>query len=157
MYRVAQEAAEVREQFSRHATGAATTSQLAGMMNQKGSPMSKHPTSRSLKPMTIKDRISDSPTPEQPPRSPQAEREVRRNTALRTARTCYDHLAGVAGVHRLAPGRDYLWRPVLLGRSQGRSAPTVPTGAPRRDVPRSSRSSGGKRTIFTSRHRRRHH
>ena len=31
-------------------------------------------------------------------RSPQASREVRRNTALRQARTCYDHLAGVAGV-----------------------------------------------------------
>lgn len=33
-----------------------------------------------------------------PRRSPQAQREVRRNTALRHARTCYDHLAGVAGV-----------------------------------------------------------
>jgi DNA-binding transcriptional ArsR family regulator len=34
-------------------------------------------------------------------RSPQATREVRRNTAIRQARTCYDHLAGVAGVHLL--------------------------------------------------------
>ena len=33
-----------------------------------------------------------------PPRSAQAEREVRRDTAMRQARTCYDHLAGVAGV-----------------------------------------------------------
>ncbi len=33
--------------------------------------------------------------------SPQAAREVRRNTALRQARTCYDHLAGVAGVDLL--------------------------------------------------------
>lgn len=32
------------------------------------------------------------------PRSPQAEREVRRDTPLRRARTCYDHLAGIAGV-----------------------------------------------------------
>jgi DNA-binding transcriptional ArsR family regulator len=34
-------------------------------------------------------------------RSLQATREVRRNTAIRQARTCYDHLAGVAGVHLL--------------------------------------------------------
>ena len=33
-----------------------------------------------------------------PPRSAQAAREVRRDTAMRQARTCYDHLAGVAGV-----------------------------------------------------------
>ena len=33
-----------------------------------------------------------------PPRSAQAEREVRKDTAMRQARTCYDHLAGVAGV-----------------------------------------------------------
>ena len=30
--------------------------------------------------------------------SPQSQREVRRNTPLRQARTCYGHLAGVAGV-----------------------------------------------------------
>ena len=33
--------------------------------------------------------------------SPQARREVRRDTALRRARTCYGHLAGVAGVDLL--------------------------------------------------------
>ena len=33
-----------------------------------------------------------------PRRSPQADREVRRDTRLRQARTCYGHLAGVAGV-----------------------------------------------------------
>jgi DNA-binding transcriptional ArsR family regulator len=33
-----------------------------------------------------------------PPRSAQATRQVQRNTAVRQARTCYDHLAGVAGV-----------------------------------------------------------
>ncbi len=35
------------------------------------------------------------------PRSAQATREVRHNTALRQARTCYDHLAGLAGVQLL--------------------------------------------------------
>ena len=30
-------------------------------------------------------------------RSPQAARQVRRDSGLRRARTCYDHLAGVAG------------------------------------------------------------
>ena len=39
------------------------------------------------------------PTP--PRRSPQATREVRRNTAMRQARTCYDHLAGMVGVQLL--------------------------------------------------------
>lgn len=32
------------------------------------------------------------------PRSKRAEREVQRNSALRQARTCYGHLAGVAGM-----------------------------------------------------------
>jgi hypothetical protein len=32
------------------------------------------------------------------PPSPQAAREVRRNSPIRQARTCHDHLAGVAGV-----------------------------------------------------------
>jgi DNA-binding transcriptional ArsR family regulator len=41
------------------------------------------------------------PTPSTPHRSPQATREVRRNTAMRQARTCYDHLAGLAGVQLL--------------------------------------------------------
>ena len=36
--------------------------------------------------------------PESPPISARAAREVRRDTTLRRARTCYDHLAGVAGV-----------------------------------------------------------
>jgi DNA-binding transcriptional ArsR family regulator len=39
--------------------------------------------------------------PTTPRRSPQAIREVRRNTAMRQARTCYDHLAGVVGVQLL--------------------------------------------------------
>jgi len=36
--------------------------------------------------------------PRRPRRSALAEREVRRDTPLRRARTCHDHLAGVAGV-----------------------------------------------------------
>ena len=40
-------------------------------------------------------------TPLRPPRSPQATRQVQRNTKLRQGRTCYDHLAGVAGVELL--------------------------------------------------------
>ena len=36
-----------------------------------------------------------------PPPSPQAAREVRRNSPLRRARSCYHHLAGVAGVDLL--------------------------------------------------------
>ncbi len=39
--------------------------------------------------------------PPAPSRSAQAERQVRHNTAMRQARTCYDHLAGVAGVQLL--------------------------------------------------------
>lgn len=37
-----------------------------------------------------------------PTKSAQAAREVRRDTAMRRARTCYDHLAGVAGVELFA-------------------------------------------------------
>jgi DNA-binding transcriptional ArsR family regulator len=40
-------------------------------------------------------------TPTTPRRSPQARRELQGNTAIRQARTCYDHLAGVAGVQLL--------------------------------------------------------
>lgn len=40
----------------------------------------------------------DGPFRMRPKRSPQAEREIRRDTPLRQARTCYGHLAGVAGV-----------------------------------------------------------
>ena len=54
----------------------------------------------------------DFPAPlrlELPPRSPQAEREVRRNTPLRAARTCYDHLAGVAGIRLFGQLLDRGW------------------------------------------------
>ena len=40
-------------------------------------------------------------TPTTPHRRPQARHESQGNTALRHARTCYDHLAGVAGVQLL--------------------------------------------------------
>ena len=59
--------------------------------------------------MTAKDRVSSPPTPVYPPRSPQAEREVRRNTPLRAARTCYDHLAGVAGIKLFGQMIDRGW------------------------------------------------
>lgn len=59
--------------------------------------------------MTVKDHVPSSLPPEQPPRSPQAEREVRRNTPLRAARTCYDHLAGVAGVQLFGRLLDGGW------------------------------------------------
>jgi DNA-binding transcriptional ArsR family regulator len=36
-----------------------------------------------------------------PPRSPQAAREVRRDSPIRRARTCYDHLAGVVAIELL--------------------------------------------------------
>jgi DNA-binding transcriptional ArsR family regulator len=48
-------------------------------------------------------------TPTTPPRSLQAVREVRRNTAMRQARTCYDHLAGVAGVQLLDAMLHHDW------------------------------------------------
>jgi len=48
-------------------------------------------------------------TPATPPRSLQAVREVRRNTAMRQARTCYDHLAGVAGVQLLDEMLRHEW------------------------------------------------
>src|SRR5262245_31386892 len=41
--------------------------------------------------------------------SPQAGRERRRDTPLRRARTCYDHLAGVAGVALLATMEHRRW------------------------------------------------
>jgi DNA-binding transcriptional ArsR family regulator len=46
---------------------------------------------------------------QRPPRSLQAAREVRRNTMLRQGRTCYDHLAGVAGVELLDALRRLGW------------------------------------------------
>lgn len=49
--------------------------------------------------------------------SPQAGRERRRDTPLRRARTCYDHLAGVAGVELLAEIRKRGWlRPGPKGK-----------------------------------------
>jgi hypothetical protein len=47
--------------------------------------------------------------------SAQAAREVRRNTALRQARTCYDHLAGVAGVQLLEALCQRGWLEVQAG------------------------------------------
>lgn len=44
-----------------------------------------------------------------PQSSPQALREVRRDTLLRRARTCYGHLAGVAGVSLMDRLIDNRW------------------------------------------------
>jgi hypothetical protein len=62
--------------------------------------------------------------PRRPRRSAPAEREVRRDTPLRRARTCYDHLAGVAGVGLL---QAMLARGWLLGR--GLRCKITPRGA----------------------------
>ena len=51
----------------------------------------------------------DTLPPDAPRRSTQAAREVRRNSALRQARTCYQHLAGVAGVDLLEQLLDRGW------------------------------------------------
>ena len=45
-----------------------------------------------------KPQIGEGPIRMRPKLSSQAEREVRRDSHLRRARTCYGHLAGVAGV-----------------------------------------------------------
>jgi hypothetical protein len=45
----------------------------------------------------------------QAPRSLGAAREVRRNSVMRQARTCYDHLAGVAGVQLLEALLELHW------------------------------------------------
>ncbi len=50
------------------------------------------------------------------PPSPQAAREVRRNTPIRQARTCYRHLAGIAGVHLLDEMVKRGWLGLEMGR-----------------------------------------
>lgn len=50
------------------------------------------------------------------PPSKQAAREVQRNSAIRQARTCYGHLAGVTGVQLL---EELLTRKWLTGRQEG--------------------------------------
>ena len=54
--------------------------------------------------------IQYAPIRTRPKRSPQAQREVRQDTPLRKARTCYGHLAGVAGVALMEEllGREWL-------------------------------------------------
>lgn len=49
-------------------------------------------------------------------RSPGAAREVRRNSTMRQARSCYDHLAGVAGVQLLEAMLRLDWLRVQEGR-----------------------------------------
>jgi DNA-binding transcriptional ArsR family regulator len=59
--------------------------------------------------------------------SAQAGRERRRDTPLRRARTCYDHLAGVAGVGLLEAMHKRRW---VVGRAEERPGYALtPTGA----------------------------
>ena len=67
---------------------------------------------------------------QQPPASPQARREVRRDTPLRRARTCYGHLAGVAGVQLMDELRRRGWLEIASAPSPGvRRVAYVPTAA----------------------------
>lgn len=59
--------------------------------------------------------------------SPQAGRERRRDTPLRRARTCYDHLAGVAGVGLLETMRRRRW--VVERTKDGPGYELTPAGA----------------------------
>jgi DNA-binding transcriptional ArsR family regulator len=61
--------------------------------------------------------LGDPPAAEPAPASPAAGRLVRRDAPLRHARTCYDHLAGVAGVQLLDALVRRGW---LLAQEQGR-------------------------------------
>ena len=70
------------------------------------------------------------PSPDGLPRSAQATREVRRDSALRRARTCYDHLAGVAGVQLLEELLSRGWLEVgESGEGERRSYRLTPEGA----------------------------
>ncbi len=61
--------------------------------------------------------------------SPQARREVRRDTALCRARTCYGHLAGVAGVHLLEELLRLGWLEVAAAPADGGRVGYTPTVA----------------------------
>ena len=72
--------------------------------------------------------IQYAPIRTRPKRSPQAQREVRRDTPLRKARTCYGHLAGVAGVALMEEllGREWLEEePVSVSGNRVRYALTT--------------------------------
>ena len=64
----------------------------------------------------------------EPVRSPQAEREVRRDTSLRRARTCYDHLAGVAGAQLYSELSKRGW----ITEADGKKHPAVSLTPPGR-------------------------
>ena len=89
----------------------------------------------------------DALPPDAPRRGTQAAREVRRNSALRQARTCYHHLAGIAGVELLEQllARGWLepeesqdsrtsYRPTTLGLQElhHRGIEAIPTTNSRR-------------------------
>jgi hypothetical protein len=62
-----------------------------------------------MQPFTPSTPAWASTTPCHAPLSPGAAREVRRNSALRQARTCYNHLAGVAGVQLFEALLELQW------------------------------------------------
>jgi DNA-binding transcriptional ArsR family regulator len=59
------------------------------------------------------------PPSSQPRRSAQADREVRRDSAIRRARTCYDHLAGVAAIDLLDEFTRCDWLTATAGERTG--------------------------------------
>jgi hypothetical protein len=61
------------------------------------------------------------------PLSAQAAREVRRDTALRRARTCYGHLAGVTGVALMDGLLDRGWLEVVPAGPDARRLQYLPT------------------------------
>jgi hypothetical protein len=65
----------------------------------------------------------------QPPRSAQADREVRRDSPIRRARTCYDHLAGVAAIELLDELTRRGWLTGLSGDDRGFALTTAGASA----------------------------
>ena len=63
------------------------------------------------------------------PLSPQAQREIRRDTPLRRARTCYGHLAGVAGVGLIDELLDRGWLETLPAEPDAPRLYYVPTAS----------------------------
>jgi hypothetical protein len=63
-----------------------------------------------------------------PKLSPQAAREVKRDTRLRRARTCYGHLAGVAGVYLMEQMRSRGWLEEVTPRPGDRHVRYALTG-----------------------------
>ena len=70
----------------------------------------------------------DGPVRIRPKLSAQAAREVRRDTPLRRTRTCYGHLAGVAGVQLMEQLLSRRWLEAIPGGPGERRVRYAPTG-----------------------------